>query len=136
MDFGCTYEGYCSDMTRTVAVGHVTEEMDKVYHIVLRAQEAGIAAARPGVTGAFVDKAGRDIIEAEGYGACFGHSFGHGIGIDIHELPLAAPRYEKILCAGNIISERFGVRIEDMLCITPDGCRDLTNAPKQLTICK
>ena len=131
-------------MTRTVAVGHVTEEMDKVYHIVLRAQEAGIAAARPGVTGAFVDKAGRDIIEAEGYGACFGHSFGHGIGIDIHELPLAAPRYEKILCAGNIISaepgiyipERFGVRIEDMLCITPDGCRDLTNAPKQLTICK
>ena len=144
MDFGCTYEGYCSDMTRTVAVGHVTEEMDKVYHIVLRAQEAGIAAARPGVTGAMVDKAARDIIAAEGYGACFGHSFGHGIGIDIHELPLAAPRYEKILCAGNIISaepgiyipERFGVRIEDMLCITPDGCRDLTNAPKQLTICK
>ena len=97
-----------------------------------------------GTTGAFVDKAGRDIIEAEGYGSCFGHSFGHGIGIDIHELPLAAPRYEKILCAGNIISaepgiyipERFGVRIEDMLCITPDGCRDLTNAPKQLTICK
>ena len=118
--------------------------MDKVYHIVLRAQEAGIAAAKPGVTGAFVDKAGRDIIAAEGYGACFGHSFGHGIGIDIHELPLAAPRYEKLLRAGNIISAepgiyipgRFGVRIEDMLCITPDGCRDLTNAPKQLTICK
>lgn len=144
MDFGCTVEGYCSDMTRTVAVDYATDEMDKVYHIVLRAQEAGIAAAKPGVTGALVDKAARDIIAAEGYGTCFGHSFGHGIGIDIHELPLAAPRYTKPLAAGNIISAepgiyipgRFGVRIEDMLVITPDGCRDLTNAPKQLTICK
>ena len=144
MDFGCTVEGYCSDMTRTVAVEYATEEMEKVYQIVLRAQEAGIAAAKPGVTGAMVDKAARDIIAAEGYGACFGHSFGHGIGIDIHEQPVAAPRIWKKLEAGNIISAepgiyipgRFGVRIEDMLCITPDGCLDLTNAPKQLTICK
>lgn len=144
MDFGCTVEGYCSDMTRTVAVEYATEEMEKVYQIVLRAQEAGIAAAKPGVTGAMVDKAARDIIAAEGYGACFGHSFGHGIGIDIHEQPVAAPRIQKKLEAGNIISAepgiyipgRFGVRIEDMLCITPDGCLDLTNAPKQLTICK
>ena len=144
MDFGCTVEGYCSDMTRTVAVEYATEEMEKVYHIVLRAQEAGIAAAKPGVTGAMVDKAARDIIAAEGYGSCFGHSFGHGIGIDIHEQPVAAPRTQKKLAAGNIISAepgiyipgRFGVRIEDMLCITPDGCLDLTNAPKQLTICK
>lgn len=144
MDFGCIVEGYCSDMTRTVAVDYATEEMEKVYNIVLRAQEAGIAAAKAGVTGSMVDKAARDIITAEGYGACFGHSFGHGIGIDIHEQPVAAPRIHKKLEAGNIISAepgiyipgRFGVRIEDMLCITADGCLDLTNAPKQLTICK
>ncbi|MDO4175322.1 MAG: aminopeptidase P family protein [Eubacteriales bacterium] len=144
MDFGCTVGGYCSDMTRTVAVEYATEEMQRVYDIVLRAQEAGIAAAKPGVTGAQVDKAARDVITAAGYGPCFGHSFGHGIGIDIHELPLAAPKYDKPLADGNIISaepgiyipDRFGVRIEDMLVITPEGCRDLTNAPKHLTICK
>lgn len=144
MDFGCTVEGYCSDMTRTVAVGYADDEMRKVYDIVLRAQQAGIAAAMPGVTGTAVDKAARDIIAQAGYGACFGHSFGHGIGIDIHELPLAAPSYGKPLAAGNLISaepgiylpERFGVRIEDMLYITPDGCRDLTCAPKDLVICK
>lgn len=144
MDFGCTVNGYCSDMTRTVAVEYATEEMEKVYHIVLRAQRAGIAAAKPGVTGASVDHAARAVIAAEGFGPYFGHSFGHGIGLDIHELPLAAPRYDKLLAPGNIISaepgiylpEKFGVRIEDMLCITQDGCRNLTNAPKQLTICK
>ncbi len=144
MDFGCTVEGYCSDMTRTVAVGCADEEMRRVYDIVLRAQQAGIAAARPGETGAAVDKAARDVIAQEGYGACFGHSFGHGIGIDIHELPLAAPNYGKQLAAGNIISAepgiylpgKFGVRIEDMLYITPDGCEDLTRAPKDLVICK
>lgn len=144
MDFGCTVNGYCSDMTRTVAVEYATEEMENIYHIVLRAQQAGIAAAKPGVTGASVDQAARAVIAGEGFGPYFGHSFGHGIGLDIHELPLAAPRYDKLLAPGNIISAepgiylpgKFGVRIEDMLCITQDGCRDLTNAPKQLTICK
>ncbi len=144
MDFGCTVEGYCSDMTRTVAVGRYTEKMQQVYDIVLRAQQAGIAVARPGVLGSAVDKAAREVIEAAGYGACFGHSFGHGIGLDVHELPLAAPSYAKELAAGHIISAEpgiylpgeFGVRIEDMLVITEDGCRDLTNAPKTLTICK
>lgn len=144
MDFGCTVNGYCSDMTRTVAVEYATEEMEKIYHIVLRAQQAGIAAAKPGVTGASVDRAAREVIAKEGFGPYFGHSFGHGIGLDIHELPLAASSYDKPLAPGNIISAepgiylpgKFGVRIEDMLCITQDGCRNLTNAPKQLTICK
>ena len=144
MDFGCTVNGYCSDMTRTVAVEHVTEEMTQVYDIVLRAQQAGIDAAKPGVTGASVDGAAREVIAQAGFGPYFGHSFGHGIGLDIHEMPLAAPRFDKQLAPGNIISAepgiylpgKFGVRIEDMLCITQDGCRDLTNAPKQLTICK
>lgn len=144
MDFGCTVEGYCSDMTRTVAVGNATEEMQKIYDIVLCAQKAGIAAAMPGAMGTAVDKAARDVIAQAGYANCFGHSFGHGIGLDIHELPLAAPSYAKPLAEGNIISAepgiylpgKFGVRIEDMLCITADGCRNLTNAPKQLVICK
>lgn len=143
MDFGCTVEGYCSDMTRTVAVGHVTDEMRKVYDIVLEAQRAGIAAAKPGVSGRDVDKAARDVIVQAGYGPYFGHSFGHGIGIDIHETPVAAPNNTNPLEADNIISAepgiylpgKFGVRIEDMLCITPDGCRNLTNAPKELVIC-
>lgn len=143
MDFGCTVEGYCSDMTRTVAVGYATDEMRRVYDVVLEAQRAGIAAARPGVSGREVDRAARAVIEQAGYGACFGHSFGHGIGLDIHETPVAAPNNTALLAAGNIISAepgiylpgKFGVRIEDMLCITPDGCRNLTNAPKELVIC-
>ena len=91
MAFGCKYGGYCSDMTRTVAVGHVTEEMDTVYHTVLQAQLAGSAAARAGVSGAAVDGAARAVIENAGYGAFFGHSFGHGVGVEIHESPNASP---------------------------------------------
>lgn len=144
MDFGCTVEGYCSDMTRTVAVEYATDEMQKVYDTVLQAQAAGIAAAKAGVIGNAVDRAARDVIQQAGYGQYFGHSFGHGIGLDIHETPLASPTYHKPLAAGNIISAepgiylpgKFGVRIEDMLCITENGCRNLTNAPKYLTICK
>ncbi len=91
MDFGCIYDGYCSDMRRTVAVGHVTDEMQTVYDTVLNAQLAGIAACKAGVTGRDVDAAGRKIIEAAGYGDAFGHGFGHGVGLEIHEarLPLA-----------------------------------------------
>ena len=91
MDFGCIYHGYCSDMTRTVAVGSVTDEMRQVYDTVLQAQLAGIAAARAGATGKAVDGAARDIIRQAGYGPCFGHSFGHGVGVEIHEGPNATP---------------------------------------------
>ena len=143
MDFGCTRGGYCSDMTRTVAVSHYTDEMAQVYQIVLDAQRAGIEAARAGVRGRFVDHAARKVIADAGYGEYFGHSFGHGIGLDIHELPLAAPSGMEILKSGNIISAepgiylpgKFGVRIEDMLLITENGSENLTKAPKQLTVC-
>ena len=142
MDFGCIYHGYCSDMTRTVAVGSVTEEMEQVYQIVLAAQEAGIAAARAGVAGKAVDGAARDIIEKAGYGPYFGHSFGHGVGVEIHESPNASPSNEKPLPAGAVISAepgiylpgKLGVRIEDVVFLTADGCRNLTNAPKALVI--
>ena len=142
MDFGCIYHGYCSDMTRTVAVGSVTDEMRQVYDTVLQAQLAGIAAARAGATGKAVDGAARDIIRQAGYGPCFGHSFGHGVGVEIHEGPNATPSNDKPLPAGAVISAepgiylpgKLGVRIEDVLYLTPEGCQNLTLAPKELVI--
>ena len=142
MDFGCVYHGYCSDMTRTVAVGFATEEMQTVYQTVLSAQEAGIAAARAGLTGREVDGAARAVISAAGYGAYFGHSFGHGVGVEIHEAPNASPVNEKPLPAGAVISAepgiylpgRLGVRIEDVILLTETGCRNITKAPKDLIV--
>ena len=142
MDFGCIKDGYRSDMTRTVAVGSATEEMRKVYHTVLAAQEAGIAAARAGVTGAAVHAAAAEVIDKAGYGEYFGHGFGHSVGLDIHESPNAGPRSDKPLPAGTVVTAepgiylpgKFGVRIEDMLHITETGCVNLTNAPKELLV--
>nr|WP_326126484.1 GNAT family N-acetyltransferase [uncultured Oscillibacter sp.] len=142
MDFGCIYRGYCSDMTRTVAVGSVTEEMRAVYETVLAAQKAGIAAARAGVTGRDVDGAARQVIADAGYGAYFGHGFGHGVGVEIHEAPTASSANDKPLPAGAVISAepgiylpgKLGVRIEDVIVITEDGCENLTRAPKELLI--
>jgi len=142
MDFGCVYGGYCSDMTRTVAVGYVTEEMEQVYQTVLAAQLAGIGAAKAGITGKEVDGAARKIIEQAGYGPYFGHSFGHGVGVEIHETPNASPMNEKPLPAGAVISAepgiylpgKLGVRIEDVIYLTEDGCRNLTRAKKELLI--
>ena len=142
MDFGCIKDGYCSDMTRTVAVDHVTDEMRLVYDTVLNAQLAGIACCKAGVTGRDVDAAGRRIIEQAGYGDAFGHGFGHGVGLEIHEAPTASPRGNSPLPAGSIVTAepgiylpgRFGVRIEDMLYVIEDGCIDLTDAPKSLLI--
>lgn len=142
MDFGCIFEGYCSDMTRTVAVEDCSDEMRRVYEIVLAAQTAGITAARAGVTGAEVDGAARQIIEQAGYGDAFGHGFGHGVGLFIHEAPNASPRAKGLLPEGAVLTAepgiylpgKFGVRIEDMLYLTADGCRNLTEAPKELYI--
>lgn len=142
MDFGCVKHGYCSDMTRTVAVGSVTDEMRTVYETVLAAQIAGISAARAGVTGREIDSTARKVIEDAGYGEFFGHSFGHGIGLDVHEYPNASPGEIRPLPSGAVISAEpgiyipglFGVRIEDMLHITEYGCDNLTNAPKNLII--
>ena len=142
MDFGCVYNGYCSDMTRTVAVGHVTEEMERVYRTVLAAQAAGIAAARPGVTGASIHAAGDRVISEAGYGGYFGHGFGHSLGVEVHESPNAAPSDTKPLPEGAVLSAepgiylpgRFGVRIEDVIVLKGEGCEDITLAPKELLI--
>ncbi len=142
MDFGCVYHGYCSDMTRTVAVGSVTDEMRTVYETVLAAQKAGIAAARAGVTGREVDGAARKVIQEAGYGPYFGHGFGHGVGVEIHESPSASSANDQPLPEGAVISAepgiylpgKLGVRIEDVILIQPKGCKNLTLAPKDLLI--
>ena len=142
MDFGCIYDGYCSDMTRTVAVGRPTEEMERVYETVLAAQKAGIAAARAGISGQELDQAARNVIVDAGYGDYFTHSFGHSLGLEIHESPNASPSETRLLPAGTVISAepgiylpgRFGVRIEDVLVLREDGCQDITQSPKNLIV--
>ncbi len=140
MDFGAVWNGYHSDMTRTVCVGEPSDEMRKVYDIVLEAQLAGIEAAKAGIMGCELDKVSRDIIEAAGYGECFGHSLGHGVGLEIHERPNASPNYRIALSEGSVvtvepgiyIAGKFGVRIEDFVVLNNEGCENLTNFEKNL----
>ena len=142
MDFGCKYGGYCSDMTRTVALGEPTGEMQKVYQTVLEAQLAGIAVTKAGVPGKSIDAAARKVIEDAGYGEYFGHGYGHSLGIEIHESPNANTREETLLPVGAVVSAepgiylpgKFGVRIEDVTVLTADGCMVLTKSPKELII--
>ncbi len=138
MDFGSLSGGYCSDMTRTVAVGSATEEMKNIYGIVLKAQLAGIAAARAGIPGKVIDGAARKVIEDAGYGPYFGHGFGHSLGLDIHEPPMAGPRGEALMAENDLCSAepgiylpgKFGVRIEDVMILRADGAEVITKAPK------
>lgn len=142
MDFGVLYQGYCSDMTRTVAVGFATEEMKRVYDTVLKAQLAGIAATRAGVPGRDIDGAARKVITDAGYGKFFGHGYGHSLGLEIHESPNCNMANEKPMEAGNVCSAepgiylpgKFGVRIEDVVVIREDGCEILTKSPKELIV--
>ena len=142
LDFGCIYEGYCSDMTRTVAVGTPTDEMAEVYQTVLNAQLAGLAAARAGIPGKQVDEAARAVIEQAGYGEYFGHSLGHSLGLEIHESPNFSPGEETVMPAGAVVScepgiylpGRFGVRIEDVVVLQENGCEIITASPKELLI--
>lgn len=142
MDFGCVVGGYCSDMTRTVAVGEPTDEMRLVYDTVLKAQLAGIGVARGGVTGAEVHNAAAKVISEAGYGAYFGHGFGHSLGIEIHENPRFSPAWNRAIPAGAMLSAepgiylpgRFGVRIEDVIMLTDEGNIDITKSPKELII--
>ena len=142
MDFGCVYQGYCSDMTRTVAIGQPSDEMRRVYDAVLEAQLAGIATAKAGVPGCDVHNAAWDVLKKHGYGDYFGHGFGHSLGIEIHESPNANRSNTKPLPMGAVISAepgvylpgKFGVRTEDVLYLTETGNRILTHAPKQLII--
>ena len=142
IDFGCVYEGYCSDTTRTVAIGYATEEMRKVYDTVLEAQLAGIAKAKTGVIGKEVHEAAHDVIQAAGYGEYFGHGFGHSLGLEIHEAPNFNSRNAKPMpdCAavsaepGIYLPGKFGVRIEDVVILHENGCENITGLPKELHV--
>ena len=142
MDFGALYGGYCSDMTRTVAIGYATEEMEKVYNTVLQAQLAGIAASKAGMIGKDVDNAARKVIEDAGYGQYFGHGYGHSVGLEIHEKPNCG-RYSEDIMVENCVASaepgiympgKFGVRIEDCVIYKPEGVENLTHSPKNLII--
>ena len=144
LDYGASWGGYCSDMTRTVAVGEPTEEMRRVYQTVLDAQCLGIRTAQVGVSCRAVDEAARELIYKAGYEGRFGHSLGHSVGLEIHEMPGFSPSIDpQTLCRegmvitvepGIYLEGRFGVRIEDMVWFAPDGTKDLTNSPKELII--
>ena len=142
MDFGCIKHGYCSDMTRTVAVGHATDEMRKVYSVVLEAQLAAIAFSSAGKLGRDIDAVARKVITDAGYGPYFGHGYGHSLGLDIHELPGANPSGNTPMPVGAVVSAepgiylpgRFGVRIEDVVVMREGGCEIITKAPKDLLI--
>lgn len=142
LDFGGIYHGYCSDMTRTVAVGQPTDEMRRVYDTVLQAQLAGLSAARAGVAGCEVDGAARAVIERAGYGEYFGHALGHSLGLEIHESPNFSPSEQTVMPVGAVVScepgiylpGRFGVRIEDVVILREDGCENITASPKELII--
>lgn len=141
MDFGCYYDHYVSDMTRTIHVGRVTDQEREIYDVVLRANKALIEKARAGMTFTDFDKVPRDIIVSAGYGSNFTHGIGHGIGLDIHENPFFT-KSDKVLEAGMVVTDEpgiyidnaYGLRIEDDLVITEEGCRVLTMAPKEIIV--
>ena len=142
MDFGAVVDFYHSDMTRTVALGFADEKMKKVYNTVLEAQQAGIEAALNGASCSAVDKAARDVIEKAGFGEYFGHSLGHGVGVEIHERPNFAPKSEEVFEQGDVVTVEpgiyipgeFGVRIEDMVVNLGDKTLNLTRSPKNLIV--
>ena len=142
MDFGASYMGYCSDMTRTVAVGFATEEMRKVYNTVLEAQLAGLAISKAGVPGQDIDGAARKVITDAGYGEYFGHGYGHSLGLEVHENPSPNGRNTQPMPVGAVASAepgiylpgKFGVRIEDTCVFLEDGIEILTKSPKELII--
>lgn len=140
MDFGCLYDGYCSDMTRTVVIGKASDRQKEIYGVVLDAQLAALDALRAGVKGKAVDKVARDLIAKAGYGDYFGHGLGHSVGLYIHEEPRLSPRDDTVLRAGMIetvepgiyIPGFGGVRIEDMVVVKEGGIENLAHSSKQL----
>lgn len=140
LDFGCIYNGYCSDMTRTVVVGKASDKQKEIYHVVLEAQEEALKHIKPGITGYDVDKIARDIIKEKGYGDYFGHGLGHGVGLEVHESPRLSPLGKDTLATNMIVTDEpgvylpdfGGVRIEDLVLVTEEGCEALSKSPKHL----
>lgn len=140
MDFGALYNGYCSDITRTVAVGEISNELETIYDTVLTAQKKGVEGIKPGMTGREADALTRNHIVEEGFGGYFGHSTGHGLGMDVHESPALSPKSETVLKSGMVVTVEPGIyvpnlggcRIEDDILITKDGNIRLTTCSKEL----
>ena len=141
-DLGCVFEGYCSDMTRTVVVGHADDRHREIYELVAAAQQAGLDALSPGRTGAEVDGAARDLIAAAGYGEAFGHSLGHGVGLEIHEAPTLRSTSTDVLEPGHVVTVEpgiylpgwGGVRIEDLTVVTGGGAETLSRSSRDLVV--
>lgn len=139
-DFGAVWKGYHSDMTRTICMGPASDLQKKLYEIVLKAQKKGVSAVRAGLLGKELDTICRDSIKDDGYGDYFNHGLGHGVGLDIHEQPVASPRSESVLEKNMIITVepgvylpgQIGLRIEDSVIVTDTGCEVLTHSPKEL----
>ena len=142
LDFGCVYKGYCSDMTRTIAIGEPGKDLVKIYDIVREAQEKALNGIRPGMTGMEIDALARDYIKDKGYGKYFGHSLGHSVGLKIHEIPGFSQKEKTVIRPGMIVSvepgiyipDVGGVRIEDLVVITDTGIDDLSDSTKELLI--
>lgn len=140
MDFGARLDGYCADMTRTIVIGAAQAHQIEVYEAVRDANAAGIAAVEPGVPGKQIDAAARAVIESRGFGDRFTHGLGHGVGLEVHELPHVGPRGTKSILAGSVITVEpgvyepgvGGVRIEDLVVVEGTGARVLTRSPKDL----
>ncbi|PAD36890.1 M24 family metallopeptidase [Terribacillus saccharophilus] len=140
LDYGALYNGYCSDITRTFAVGEISDKLREIYDIVLEANLRGVAGVKPGITGKEADALTRDYINEKGYGQYFGHSTGHGLGMDVHESPALSFRSDTVLKPGMVVTvepgiyipEVGGCRIEDDLVLTADGSERLTFSTKDL----
>ncbi|MCC7158474.1 MAG: aminopeptidase P family protein [Ignavibacteria bacterium] len=142
LDFGCVYDGFCSDITRTISVGNPTEEMKKVYEVVLKSQQLALDAAKAGISSKELDMISRKYIYDSGYEGKFGHGLGHGLGIEVHEIPSVSQRMEMILPENAVVTIEpgiylenvGGVRIEDDILIQKNGCLIFNKAPKELII--
>jgi Xaa-Pro aminopeptidase len=142
LDFGCVYDGFCSDITRTIAVGDPGDELKKIYSIVYNAQLKAIDAARSGISSKSVDSVARDFITSHGHGENFGHGLGHGLGIEVHEMPGLSQRMDITLAENSVVTIEpgiyveglGGVRIEDDVTLKPDGCLVMNRSPKELII--
>lgn len=140
IDWGCFVDGYPSDITRTFAVGDISEELRHVYEVVKQANAAGKQAAKPGATGRDVDRAARGVIEGDGFGEYFIHRTGHGLGLEVHEPPFMMEGYTEPLDVGNVFTVepgiylpgKGGVRIEDDVVVTASGCHSLTTFTREL----
>jgi Xaa-Pro aminopeptidase len=142
IDIGVKVSGYCSDMTRTIFFGKPSEKAVTAYQAVKEAQDAALGSAKSGMKGKELDAVARAVLEARGYGACFSHGLGHGVGIAVHEGPSAGPRGEDRLVNGNVVTvepgvylpKRFGIRIEDMILLRDGGIENLTSFTKDMLV--